>query len=180
MKDIFAPLIIALVLSVLFTISSRYRAQKDENGDYILMYAMPIKIFGAVFLSLGVVVTYLFLDKFINKGTEDMISLFICAIIFIGMLLCLAVEFFYVKYSLNKEFICSNTPWSRKRIIFWKDVSSIHYSESFRWFVIEDKKTKPIRIGAMVSGIDKFLEIAEAHTNESVYKKLQESLNNKR
>lgn len=112
MKYFLIPSVVAFILGALFTISSRYKAQRSEGGGYILQYAMPIRIFGAAFLALGVTGTLLFVNKFANQG-EDLIPLVLAATIVIGLLLSLCIEFFYVSYSVNNDFICSQTPWSK-------------------------------------------------------------------
>ncbi len=162
-------------MGALFTISSRHKAQRSEEGGYILQYAMPIRIFGAAFLALGVTGTLLFVNKFANQG-EDLIPLVLAATIVIGLLLSICIEFFYVSYSVNNDFICSQTPWSKKRSIYWKDVKNIYYSQSLRWFVIKDDKSKPIRVGVMVSGIDKLLEIVKNNTEEGIFQQLLENI----
>jgi hypothetical protein len=42
-------------------------------------------------------------------------------------------------------------------------------------FVIKDDKSKPIRVGVMVSGIDKLLEIVKNNTEEGIFQQLLEN-----
>ena len=177
MKNFAIPIAVSLAIFVLFTVASRTKVQKDEKDNIILKYPTTIKLLGLGFLILGCWGTLFVTNTAIQKDDKDIILLVLtCSFFFVLLPLSLLLEFFYAKYLINDKSIHSDTPWTRKREIKWKDVTEIRYSKSLRLFVIRNNKTKPIRVGGMVAGVNALLSIIEQQVSSDIYTKLLDDL----
>ncbi len=176
----YKPIIVGVILLVLFILASRSQASRDDHGNYILNYPWPMKTIGAIFLFLGVVGTFFILKVEppvpSENYNEKVILGLTCFFFFVLLPLLLCLEFFLVKYLVNNEKIVSNTPWSRKKTLYWKDINFLSYSPNLKWFVIRNNKSETVRVGGMVAGINVLLEAMENNTPSYIYEKLQEKM----
>lgn len=173
MEKIVAIIIISAVLLVLLNVSLRTKVEKNSDGDFILKYPAPIKLFGLILLVLGVFLTITVINTAVQKDEEDIFLLVTtCFSILFAFPLFLFIEILFGKCIVNEIRIFSHTPWSKKREIRWEDVTEVRYSRGFRWFVIRNGKTKPVRVSSMVAGINELVLILEQKLPSDMYEKL--------
>lgn len=176
----FKPIIAVLVFLGLFIVASRTQASKDNHGNDVLNYPWAMKLIGLIFLILGVVGTFFILKvepPTPSESNNEKIVLGLTCVFFCVLLpLLLCFEFFVVKHLVNNEKIISNTPWSRTKTLYWKDINFLSYSPNLKWFIIRNNKSETVRVGGMVAGINVLLETMENNVPSYIYRKLQEKL----
>lgn len=60
---------------------------------------------------------------------------------------------------LSPQTIEGYSAWRGRVVINWKDVSEVTYSPMNRWFVLRSRDGATVRVSALYTGIDNFLEL---------------------
>lgn len=126
----------------------------------ILRYSPFMKVFSVV---LAAAILYLTI-QLITAGavTDDqIIEATVVLLVLNGMALAFTIETFYINLVVNDELIYISSPWAKNRTILWKDVVSIKYSSSARWYIVEDCNSTKIRVYYLLSNLEEFLYLAE-------------------
>lgn len=155
MSNFLVALIVPIVLGVLFAAAGRAKPIETEDGGYFLEYAKAIKGFGIGFilLTLGGLVFLLFQAPIKDKG--DLYSVFFLLGFFGLFAIYFYIEFFTVKIWVGPTGVRGTSGWRGKREYTWDQISKITYSPLSMWFKISSSNIPPLRIHAMITGVDK-------------------------
>lgn len=162
MQNYVIPIIISFCFLGLFYFASKAKVIIDDNGKFVLKYPLAIRLFGSALLLGGFMGTVIIINTAIQKSDPNATALIItCICFFIILPLCLVIEFVYVKFIVDNEKICTHSPWSNNREIYWSKVTKIRYSQASRWFIIHSNEVKPVRVMEWVAGVNEMFQIIE-------------------
>ncbi len=156
MTNIIIILVVTVILWIFFKVAKNSKATKTTDGGYVLRYSETIKwscmglvIFGTVGL------TYL-IFKHPIKDEGDLIAI-------ISMYSALAlfgayfyIEFFTVKILISENGIKGASGWRGAREYSWGEINKITYSPTSMWFKISSEEIPPLRIHALITGVEIF------------------------
>lgn len=144
------------MLWLFFKVSKNSKTIKNADGGYVLRYSNIIKWFcmGLVILA-TVGLTALVIETPIkNDGDITAIISMYGALLLFGSYFY--IEFFTVEIIVSEHGIKGTSGWRGKREYRWDEIENITYSPSSMWFKITALKSAPLRIHALISGIDHF------------------------
>lgn len=149
---IFVPLILGFLLRA----ARIAKPIKTADNGYLLQYATTIKVFAVIFILLllsGLLFLLLKFPSSLNIKKDPLPVIFI-----IGMIITIAlyfyIEFFTVKIWVGPAGIRGTSGWRGKREYTWQEIDEISYSSQFMMFKISSKNKTPIRVSALLSGLD--------------------------
>ena len=142
--------VMALVLGWLARSRQRDRSQAEQS---VLRYPRGTLILGVVcsgfFLSLALL-SFLFPG---NDGSY-VVSLIFFGFAFLGALLI--VEYCRVAHHLEEKGIRSSSWIAGPGFLYWSDIRSVRYSPSMKWFRIEGRDGRILRVSVMLMGLPEF------------------------
>jgi hypothetical protein len=81
---------------------------------------------------------------------------------FLSITAPLVLEFFQVRHTYDDECLRFVSPWSRKKLLRWSDVSAIRWRSTLKWLDLEARDGKVFHISPMLRGLDGFGKAALA------------------
>jgi hypothetical protein len=156
LSNIIIAVVVTIVLGLLFKVAKNSKAIKTADGEYVLRYSSIIKWFCMGLIMFATVGLTAILLKNPIKDDGD----FTAVVSMYGALLLFGayfyIEFFTVEILVSDAGIKGTSGWRGKRQYRWDEIDSISYSPTSMWFKVTSSKTPPLRIHALISGIDNF------------------------
>jgi hypothetical protein len=147
---------VPFILSILYVASKRAKPIKTTDGGYLLQYSTAIKTFAIGFILLAVgFLTFLFVKEPIQDN-GDFIAAILIFILFTIIVLYFYIEIFTVKIWVSPLGIKGTSGWRGQREYRWPEIEKITYSRVFMWFKVSARNKSPLRVPALISGVDQF------------------------
>lgn len=157
MEKVLIAAIVPLVLGLLFAAAGKAKPIKNNEGDFLIEYTSALKIFGIAlpsFALIGLLVLLFFIEIKDSSDAYGMAGMFA----FFGLLaIYFYIEFFTVKIKVGPKGISGTSGWRGKREYSWDEISKVSYSPTSMWFKLSAKGKAPLRIHAMITGINQVL-----------------------
>ena len=159
MANIIVGIVVTIVLGLFFKVAKNSKPSEASDGVYVLCYSNYIKwgCMGLVIFG-GVGLTALLVNIPI-KDSGDLVAvlsmygaLFLFGIYFY-------IELFTVRILVSESGIEGTSGWRGKRTYSWEEIDEITYSPMSMWFKISSSKSPPLRIHALISGINVFQKL---------------------
>lgn len=145
-----------LTAAVLKLLASQQRKPDNALLPGRLQHPVAVLALGAVcslFFSALAVASIVF-----DNGTGGWgVASFFIAFALVGSLFIL--EYVRVRHECTNNGITYAKLFGSGGYLQWKDISSIRYSESMKWFRIESSSGEVIRISAMLKGLPQFADL---------------------
>ena len=149
-------LIVAIVPSALdFLYRSSQRNSKAEFADKCVYYPKTLKLF--VWVGWFFTFVIAIIAAFTARG-DHFWTATICVSLFIGLILPLHLEAYFVKINWDEETIYANSPWRRSRRIPISNVMRCDFSQSMQWYRIHTEGYGIVRLHMFARGIPQLLE----------------------
>ena len=157
MENTLIAIVVPIVIGLLFAAAGKAKPIKTDDGGYLIQYAKALKIFGLALPGLMISSVIALLIYSPIKNSEDAIAVaFLFA--FFGLFAAyFYIEFFTVKIHVGPNGIQGTSGWRGKREYSWDEIEAISYSHNSMWFKLTADNKAPLRIHAMISGIDQVL-----------------------
>ncbi len=152
--------LIAVAL-VAYLASTAAPGTRHVGGRKVLYYAGRVKLIGWILLTMVAPIAGFFLYSAAHVPSNQVALALTAAVAFVLLPLVLILEFHGVTVSFDATTIFCESPWGRSRAVPWVDILSIKYSPSLQWYVVKTKKSGPIRLNKLLSGLREFLTEAE-------------------
>jgi hypothetical protein len=145
-------LIIAIASGLVVTLLRHSMDQAvPTDGKWVLRYALPLKGLmtagGVLFFAIGVGGVTGVLGGANESRTEQL--LFSAPLLAFGIYLPL--EFHLVSITVDSHGLTHRSPWRRRRVVPWTEVTGCHRSFLNEWIVIETRRG-PIRMSEFLVG----------------------------
>lgn len=174
MTNIFIAIAVTIVLALFFKVAKNAKTIKNADGDFVLRYSNMTKWFCmglTIFATIGF--TAILFDAPI-KDDKDLIAV----ILMYGALMLFGtyfyIEFFTVEIIVSEHGIKGTSGWRGKREYRWDEIENISYSPASMWFKVTAPHSAPLRIHALISGIDNFLRLCIEKLPEEKWMKAHE------
>lgn len=169
MNSVLIYLAVPLILSILYGASKRAKPIKTTDGGYLLQYSHAIKTFGIGFILLAVgFLIFLFVKEPIQDN-GDFIAAAIIFILFTSIVLYFYIEIFTVKIWVSPLGIKGTSGWRGQREYQWQEIEKITYSRVFMWFKVSARNKRPLRVSALISGVDQFQDFFKENVPKLVW-----------
>ena len=144
--------IIGGILATLLLTWLASRAKRDaalRSGRFVIEYGRAVKAVGWFFALLGIFILYA-----AAHASEDqkLIAAVVGGSMFIASI-AIFVEFHFVRVEFDADTIYTFSPWRRRRVISWDDITAIGYSEVNRWHILHTAHSGAIRLSILLSGL---------------------------
>lgn len=161
------------VVAMVVTIATSYflgragfsRAAVEADGTRLLRYSAVLRTFGGIggVLLLGLAVWVLSVLPTLEEplGIKVFLCLVAAGLAFLGVYG--AVEFPWVRLSIDESGLVSYTPWRGLRRMAWSEVEDVRFSGSAQWFVIEGAGGQRIRAHLYLVGVRDLYDALVAH-----------------
>ena len=149
----------SIVVAQFSRISSRL---KEQPCDGNLRWSWGVLALGCIYLIFAGFGLLIFL--FNEEVWKDLIPFLVVFVLFIACVLSAVqcfVEYYTVQGQFDAQGIQFRTPWTGEKSEQWRDLVSIKYSESFRWYTLLFNNGTKIRISDLLSGHQGVLDIVE-------------------
>jgi hypothetical protein len=90
------------------------------------------------------------------QDNGDNIAAAIIFILFTVIVLYFYIEIFTVKIWISPLGIKGTSGWRGRREYQWNEIEKITYSRTFMWFKVSARNKTPLRVSALISGLDQF------------------------
>lgn len=163
MDKILIAAIVPVVIGLLFAAAGKAKPIETEDGGFLIEYAKALKIFG--FALPGVMLVGLVVMLFFSPIKDSGDAIAVAGLFaFMGLFaVYFYIEFYTVKIHVGPNGIRGTSGWRGKREYTWDEIDNITYSNNSMWFKLIAKDKAPLRIHAMISGINKVLSHFEKH-----------------
>lgn len=156
MTNVIIVIVVTLVLWLFFKVAKNSKTIKNADGGYVLRYSNMIRWFCMsliIFATVGLT-ALLFQAPIKNDGDIIAVISMYGAILLFGSYFY--IEFFTVEIIVSEKGIKGTSGWRGVREYRWDEIENITYSPSSMWFKVTAPKSAPLRIHALISGIDNF------------------------
>ncbi|HAR44782.1 MAG: hypothetical protein A2072_07150 [Nitrospirae bacterium GWC1_57_7] len=155
--DIIQWVVWGLAMTVIMGWLAKSRQKAGVDTGKVLQHPRSTLIIGLVcggfFLALAVLSRL-----FPGKDGSIWISLFFLGFSLMGAVII--VEYVRVRHHLEPHGLRFQPLFRAPGTLLWRDVSSVRYSPSAKWFRIETRRGQVIRVSAMLTGLPAFAQAA--------------------
>jgi hypothetical protein len=149
--------ILPIVFGVIYFISSKIEPVEADEHWTLIEYSDGLKAFGLFLPGSALLGLTVVLFLFPIKDIADALS-FAGLFSFFGLLaIYFYIEFFTVKIQIGPKGVKGNSMWRGRRVYTWSEIENISFSHSSMWFTLTAKEKPPLRIHAMIPGINQVL-----------------------
>ena len=145
--------VVPLALGVLYR--SAQRDSEAGAAERCVEYPKALKTFvwaGWVFtLTIGIIAG-------VSATGDSFWSAVLCVVLFVGLILPLHLEAYFVRITWDDETILTRSPWRRFRAIPISSVRRCDFSRSMQWYRIHTEGYGIVRLHLFARGIPKLLE----------------------
>lgn len=156
MTNIVIFIAVTLLLGLFFKVAKNSKVHMNAEGAYLLSYSNAIKwsCMGMVIFSFLGLTSLLIKNPIKDDGDfSAVVGLYVAILIFGAYFY---IELFTVKILVSKNGIFGTSGWRGTREYSWQEIEEISYSPASMWFKVSSRKSAPLRIHALITGIDTF------------------------
>jgi hypothetical protein len=156
LTNIIIVVAVTLLLGLFFKVAKNSKVVMNSEGAYILRYSNAIKwsCMGMVLFSFFGLTALLIKNPIKDDGDfSAVVGLYVAILIFGAYFY---IEFFTVKILVSKNGIIGASGWRGTREYSWQEIDEISYSPASMWFKVSSRSKAPLRIHALITGIDTF------------------------
>ncbi len=157
-----------LVILMMVRKTRKHALRDDLTGEMILSYGLMMRLFSLLMpgFFLILIVAILATEGIAKPGNTPLVIGLSAIALVAGFPV---LEAFGVSIRLGDQSIIGCAPWRLPRTIDWNDIQSIKYSDSMKWFLIEDSNGTQIRVSILISGLGDFVTEIRTRLQPSTY-----------